>query len=204
MTELEQALIEARAAVAVAEEKITRLRAERWKAAAEATGQDDVNELLSPGWNEMLEALDKLPDVEWQTGCFYHQDGDYLHVFWHKPDAVTVRRWVNHLVSLHVQYDEDGEERIVGCVVDGAKGVLERADVYLTPDPPNPSREVEEAKAAGVCRVCRVPLMDGEAPASTVERFGSMTHPHALVFNCGEEYAHQACLNREKAEGEAA
>ncbi len=202
MTKMDQARLEAEAAVAVAEEKLRRLRELRWEAARESAGTGDdrsMDALL-----KVLRELDKLPDVPWSTGCFYSAEADDLHVYWEKPDGPTVTRWANGLVSLRVRYGDDGEERIVGCVVEGARGVLAREGVFLAPDPPNPSRAVQEAQAAGVCRVCRNPLVTGTAPAKAAERFGNQMHPHALVFNFGEEYAHQACLNQEAAEGSAA
>jgi len=197
MTKLEQARIEARAAVAVAEDKLARLSELRWAEAEERVGSKD--------FVKMLGELEKLPDVPWSAGCWYSEAGGHLEVFWGKPKA-SVMKWVNHFVSLRFPVDDDGAvgDVPIGCHVSEVKGMLERAGVYLTPDPPNPSRAVEEARAAGVCRVCREPLVTGSAPAKAAERFGSQVHPNALVFNCGEEYAHQACLNQERAEGEAA
>ena len=198
MTEIEQARIEAEAAVAVAEDKLARLSQLRW---AEAEGRAESKDFLA-----VLAELEKLPAQPWSTGFFYHLDGDYLEVYWAKPAGSSVVKWVNHFVSLRFPVAEDGTvgEVPVGCQLSGAKGALEREGVYLTPDPPNPSRAVQEAKAAGVCRVCRNPLETGKAPAKAAERFGNSLAPDALVFECGEEYAHQACLNQEKAEGEAA
>lgn len=191
--ELELARAEAEAAIAEAEEKLKRFNDLRWEEAGRRAEE--------PGFMALLAELDHLPDVEWPIGCFYHPDGDYLEVYWHKPgDGPLVMRHRNGLVETFHAVDEEGHLSAgpVGCRIIGAKAILERAGVYLTPDPPNPSRAVLEAKAAGVCRVCREPIDLSESPTGTAERFGSMVHPEKLVFNFGEEYAHQACLNREQ------
>ena len=194
MTELEQARIEAEAAIVLADMKIKRLNELRWEEAGRRVDGDDFMAVLAE--------LEHLPDVDWPTGCFYHPDGDYLEVYWNAPgDGPVVLSHRNALVETFHAVGEDGELSVgpVGCRIMSAKGVLERANVYLTPDPPNPSRAVEEAKAAGVCRICRQPLNGGTVPEQTAERFGSEVHPNAIVYNYGEEYAHQACLNREQA-----
>ena len=195
VTELEQARIEAEAALVLADMKLKRLNELRWAEAERRVGEND--------FLAMLDELANFSDVDWPTGCFYHPDGDYLEVYWQKPgDKPVVMSHHNALVETFHAVDEDGELSVgpVGCRIMSAKGVLERAGVYLTPDPPNPSRAVQAAKAVGVCRVCREPLNGGTVPKNTAERFGNQLYPEALVFNCGEEYAHQACLNQEKAE----
>jgi len=199
LTQLEQARIEAEAAIALADMKIKRLNELRWAEAGRQAGEDDFMAVLAE--------LENLPDVDWRTGCFYHPDGDYLEVYWDAPgDGPVVLSHRNALVETFHSVGKGGELSVgpVGCRIMSAKATLERAGTYLTPDPPNPSRAVAEAKAAGVCRVCRQPLKSGTVPEQTAERFGNQIYPEALVFNYGEEYAHQACLNQEQAEGEAA
>lgn len=200
MTEIEQARVEAEIAIAEAEAKIKILNDLRWSAAEREAGPE-------AGFIDLLRELENLPDVHWPVGCFYHPDGDYLEVYWRKPgDGPVVMRHRNSLVETFHAVDEEGNLSVgpVGCRIIGAKAVLERANVYLTPDPPNPSPAVLEARAAGVCRVCREPIDLSGSPAGTADRFASMVHPEKLVFNCGEEYAHQSCLNRERDEREGA
>jgi len=147
---------------------------------------------------QLMEALDRLPREPFGPGVWYNEAGDVLEVVWENTPSVS--RWLNHLVTIRHRVEPDGSEGpVTGVSIWGARAALAAQGVWVTPDPPNPSREVQEAQRLGVCRVCRQSLKIGAAPAAAVERFANLMYPDALVFNCGEEYAHQACLNAEVA-----
>lgn len=183
-----------------------RLRAAVAEAVEARKGYDDLLHARAtaglppePTLVQYLEALEKLPREPFSPCAFFFGEGDTLEVRW--ENAPSVAHWLNHLVTLHRRVNEDGPDGpVVGVSVSGVRAVVEREGVLLTPDPPNPSRAVQEAQRLGVCRVCRDPLKTGAAPAAAVERFANQMYPNVLVFNYGEEYAHQACLNAEVAQ----
>jgi hypothetical protein len=204
LDELRAAMEEAREAAEIADEKSKVVNDLRWDMAQAAAGEAGEDPSIN-GLFAILAELDKLPRDNFQPCAFYDKDGDFLEVHWR--NCPTLTHWVNHVVSLKKCYGgHDGEEAehaeckdtVVGIQVYWAKLILARSNTLITPDLPNPSRAVEEAKEKGVCRICRRELAVGTAPAAVKERFGSQNYGDSIVFNLGEEYAHQACLNMEK------
>jgi len=198
--DLRAAIEEARKAAELADEKDQIVNDMRWDIAQAAAGEAGESKDIE-GLFAVMSELDKLPRDGFQPCAFYHKDGGYLEVYW--KNCPTVHSWLNHMVSikrcagLEDEDHSDCEGTIVGAQISYAKEILERTDTLITPDQPNPSQAVERARALGVCRICRRELKVGTAPAAVKERFGSQTYGDSIVFNMGEEYAHQACLNME-------
>jgi hypothetical protein len=198
--DLRAAMDEARKAAELADEKDQVVNDMRWDIAQAAAGEAGESKDIS-GLFAVMAELDKLPRDGFQPCAFYSKDGGFLEVYW--KNCPTYHAWLNHMVSIKRCVGLEGEDHsecegtVVGVQISYAKEVIERTNTVITPNPPNPSQAVERAQAAGTCRVCRRELKIGTAPAAVKERFGSQTHGDAIVFNMGEEYAHQACLNME-------
>jgi hypothetical protein len=199
--DLQTAMEEARRAAEIADEKDQIVNDIRWDLAQAAAGEAGESKDID-GLFAIMAELDKLPRDGFQPCAFYSDKGGFLEVYW--KNCPTVHVWLNHMVSIKRCIGLEGEDHsecegtVVGTQISYAKEIIERTNTLITPDLPNPSRAVEEAQAKGICRVCRRELKIGTAPAAVKERFGSQKHGDSIVFNMGEEYAHQACLNMEK------
>lgn len=201
LPELKAALVEARNAVEIADEKSKIAHDMAWEMAAEAAGEAGEGKSLDSHFAVARE-LDKLPRRGFQPCVFYNEPGDMMECYW--KNCASVSHWLNHAVSIRkcaASPEDEGHEdcggRVTGVTIHWAKMIFERSGTLITPDLPNPSKAVEAAKELGICRVCRKELKVGTAPAAVKERFGSQVYGDSIVFNCGEEYAHQACLNME-------
>jgi hypothetical protein len=173
-----------------------------WAMAHDAAGEAAEDPSIQ-GFLAVAREFDKLPHQGFQPGAYYNEAGDFLEVYWKRCPRVA--HWVNHLLTqmrCAASAEDAGHEecggQIIGVQVSWTKFILSRANTFITPDLPNPSPAVQEAKDKGICRICRRELKVGSAPAGVKERFGSQVYGDSIVFNMGEEYAHQACLNMEK------
>lgn len=132
-----------------------------------------------PSLEGLLQTLEKLPREPFSPGAFFNEAGDMLEVFW--KSAARIAEWKNHLITLHREVREDGSDgEVIGVSVHGVTALLARPDTWITPDPANPTREVQAAQKEGVCRCC------GETPGAGPGM--------PFVMDRGEEYAHQVCI----------
>jgi len=131
----------------------------------------------------LLAELDKLPREPFSPGVFFNEEGDMLEVFWKNTSRIA--EWKNHLITLYWEACEDGSTGgVVGVSIHGVLALLATPGTWITPDPANPTPKVQAARKEGVCRLC------GEKPGDGPGM--------PFVFNCGEEYAHQACLEAQR------
>ena len=201
LPELKAAVVEARNAMEIADAKGKIAHDMAWEMARDAAGWvgqgNGIDSFLA-----VAKELDKLPRLGFQPCVYYNEDGDMIECYW--KNCPSVSRWLNHVVSIRTcaaspkdEGHEDCGGQVTGVTISWAKRIFERSDTVITPDLPNPSAAVQEAKDKGICRICRRELKVGTAPAAVKERFGSQVYGDSIVFNMGEEYAHQACLNME-------